>query len=199
MMCKCLQVILPLTFPRTKPCPVCSRSDMFLLSSYLKCLICLCHRVLAWLISAHRPDLRFGTPLCPAAASLAACTGFTGGRCFKFCLFPSQCCSPGHSRKPFQGAWASQAACVFPGPMGAVLAHTASSQTGPCLLAGWRRRDDTLPVFCSPRLSGRCSGVNTESSRQQSLVLHELSIKQDVVQLRLEANWLEINYSRLFL
>lgn len=147
----------------------------------------------------HRPDLRFGTPLCPAAASLAACTGFTGGRCFKFCLFPSQCCSPGHSRKPFQGAWASQAACVFPGPMGAVLAHTASSQTGPCLLAGWRRRDDTLPVFCSPRLSGMCSGVNTESSRQQSLVLHELSIKQDVVQLRLEANWLEINYSRLFL
>lgn len=35
------------------------------------------------------------------------------------------------------------------------------------------------------------SGVNTESSKQHSLVLHELSIKQDVVQLRLEADWLD--------
>lgn len=51
-MCKCLEVILPLTLPGTKPCCICSRSDMFLLSSYLECLICLCHRILAWLISA---------------------------------------------------------------------------------------------------------------------------------------------------
>lgn len=39
----------------------------------------------------------------------------------------------------------------------------------------------------------------TESSKQHSSVLHELSIEQDVVQLRLEADWLETDYSRLFL
>lgn len=95
--------------------------------------------VIQWLpgwSQPHRPDPSFRTPLSPTAASPAACTGFTGGRCFKFCLFPLQCCSLGHSRRPFQGAWASRAACAFSGPMGAVLAHTASSQTGPCLVAG---------------------------------------------------------------
>lgn len=86
--------------------------------------------------------------------------------------------------------WAPRAACVFSGPMGAVLAHTASSQTGPCLRQAGEG-DISLPVFCSPHLSGMCSGVNTESSKQHSLVLHELSIKQDVVQLRLEADWLD--------
>lgn len=148
-MCKCWEVILPLT--RTKQCRIHSSSDMFLLSSYLECLICLCRRIVAWLISATQTSPNFGTPLSPTAASPAACTGFTGGRCFKFSLFPSQCCGPGHSRRCFQGAWASQAACVFSGPVGALSAHTASSQTGPCLVVGWRNRDIiSLPVFCFP-------------------------------------------------
>lgn len=37
----------------------------FLLSSYLKCLICLCHRILAWLISATQTRPLFWNTLVP--------------------------------------------------------------------------------------------------------------------------------------
>lgn len=75
MMCRCLQIILPLTFPRTKPCPIRSRSDMFYCHHTSNALFAFVIGFLPGWSQPHRPDPHFGTPLSPTAASPAALQG----------------------------------------------------------------------------------------------------------------------------
>lgn len=146
----------------------------------------------------HRPDPCFGTPLFPTAASPAACAGFRGRRCFKF-FSPHSAVVQVVVGGLFRECGLSSCLCLLRTNGSCIGSHSQLTNRA-MVTAGWRRRDDiSLPVFCIPHISVECALVRTQSSKQRSLVLHELSIKQDVVQLRLEADWLEINCSRLFL